>query len=281
MEALRLVTQIAGSTFNRKLLNGHERLFPAYELYETLEYVTLRTSRGCPFKCSYCGWYLLNSSFEHQEPSIVVDEIEYFNKELGVKNFSFYDDALLYNAEEHFLKIMEGIIKRRIRALFHTPNGLHNRFLTEKLATLLRTSGFVNPRLALETSSPVRQADTAKTTNREFLKALSYLREAGYGSGDIGVYILIGLPGHAVSEVEASIRFASANGVRIFLEEYSPIPGTKDYIRAGLAENSDPLIHNNSAFLYYNGRRSDEAQRLKDLVHRLNSELDLYAESLP
>jgi hypothetical protein len=58
--------------------------------------------------------------------------------------------------------------------------------------------------------------------------------------------------------------------VRVYLEEYSPVPGTPDYERSGLAPDADPLLHNNSAFPLYSPEKYREIQRLKDLNHRLN-----------
>lgn len=270
-DILRIVSEAGGSPFDYALLKPHKRLFPAYELYSSLEYVTLRTSQGCPFRCTYCGWYVLDGSYKRRDPETVVDEIAYFSDTLGVKNISFYDDALLYDAEAHAVKILEGIIGRNIGANFHTPNGLHNRFMTETLARLLKEANFINPRLALETASPARQAETgAKTTTDEFLKALGYLEKAGYETRDIGVYILIGLPGQSAAEVEASIRFAAGRGTRVFLEEYSPIPGTPEYKKTGLPADADPLLHNNSAFPLHDRKRADEFQALKTLAHGLN-----------
>jgi len=153
-QIVRLINRAAGAKLDCSALCRYKDLRAAYELYDALGYVTLRTSRGCPFKCTYCGWYLLESSFSRRDPEAVVSEIEYFHKEMGVNNFSFYDDALLYEAESHIIKILHSLIKKGIRAHFHTPNGLHNRFMTAELAGLLHTAGFVRPRLALETSSP-------------------------------------------------------------------------------------------------------------------------------
>ena len=251
--------------------DSHETLFPYYDLYPELRYATLRTSRGCPFRCTYCGWYFLDRSYGRFDPESVVREIAYLNNKLNVKNFSFYDDALLYDAEDHIIKIFEGILSQNIKANFHTPNGLHSAFMTRKIADLFKRCGFVKPRLALETSTPEKQKETgAKTTNEDFLQAVNCLRSAGYGPGEIGTYVLIGLPGQTIKEVEESVKFAAAQDVRIFLEEYSPIPGTPDYKRSGLAENIDPLLHNNSIFWLHNIGQRREYQRIKDWVHDFN-----------
>ena len=246
-------------------------IFPYYDLYPGLHYATLRTSRGCPFRCTYCGWYFLDNSYSRFDPGLVVREIAYLNNKLNVKNFSFYDDALLYDAEGHIIKILEEILSQNIKANFHTPNGLHSVFMTRRIADLFKRCGFVKPRLALETSSLAEQKATgAKTTNEDFLRAIECLRGAGYGPGEIGSYVLIGLPGQTIKEVEESVRFVAAQDVRIFLEEYSPIPGTPDYKRSGLAENADPLLHNNSVFWLHDAGKRREYQRIKDWARDLN-----------
>lgn len=266
-----IISKTLGKKINRT--DPIKNIYPSYELYDKLPYITLKTSSGCPYRCTYCGWHLSEKRFVQQDVSYVIGEIEYFYKKYNVRNFAFYDDALLYNADDHLLKILNGIIKKKIKANFHTPNGLHNRFLTKKLAYLLKKSGFVRPRLALETSSKKRQMETGKkTTNKEFKNAIQHLKSAGYGPGEIGVYILIGLPGQDINEIKHSVNFVKDMKVRISLEEYSPIPGTPDYKRSGLKPDADPLLHNNSIFPIYQGEYK-KFQNIKDLVHCINASI--------
>ena len=243
----------------------------AYDLYPHLEYATLKTSSGCPFKCTYCGWHLIDGAFAQEDAPAVAEEIERLYKDRAIRNFAFYDDALIYKPDGHIANILETLIRKKVRASFHTPNGLHNRFMTGDIAKLFKAAGFVKPRLALETSSARRQAETgAKTTNEEFLHAVGYLKKAGYDTREIACYILIGLPGQAVQEIRESVEFAVSHGVRIFLEEYSPIPGTPDYKKSGLADGADPLLHNNSAFPIYNIQGYNMLRKLKTWTHDLN-----------
>lgn len=258
--------------------SGH--VVPAYDLYRELDYITLRTSKGCPFRCTYCGWYLIDKDYSRQEPAFVVDMVEYFCKRRGVRNFSFYDDALLYDAERHIVTILEGLIRKRVNAFFHTPNGLHTAFMTRDLAGLLKAAGFIVPRLALETSSPGRQAATgSKTSTEDFLRAAACLAGAGYAAADIGVNILIGLPGQSPEEAEESIRFAGGRGFRIHLEEYAPVPGTPDYKKTGLAPDADPLLHNNCVYGLRHPEQGKRFEELKALARALNSRRASYAAS--
>jgi len=76
------------------------------------------------------------------------------------------------------------------------------------------------------------------------------LRTAGFSRDEVGVYILAGLPGQGVSEVQESIRFVRACGATPKLAEYSPIPQTPLWEAAVRASEFDlrgePLFHNNS-----------------------------------
>ena len=118
-EILKLINKITKSNLSLPPIKEKGETFPYYELYPKLSYITLRTSNGCPFKCSYCGWYLLENKFYQIDPDLVVEHIEYFNKKYNIKNFAFYDEALLYNAETHIIKIMQKVINRNLQINFH------------------------------------------------------------------------------------------------------------------------------------------------------------------
>lgn len=58
--------------------------------------------------------------------------------------------------------------------------------------------------------------------NQEFQRAIKYLKRAGYSGQEIGVYIMAGLPGQRVGEVEESLAFVKETGAKPILVEYSP-----------------------------------------------------------
>jgi radical SAM superfamily enzyme YgiQ (UPF0313 family) len=180
-----------------------------------------------------------------------VDEIELWRSIFEVQDVAFYDDALLVEAERHFIPMARELLRRDIRCRFHTPNGIHARELSQGIASLMYEVGFKTVRLGLETSDAVSQKRIGdKVTNGEMERAITYLRRAGYSGEDIGVYVLVGLPGQRVSEVEESIRFVRACGATPKVAEYSPIPQTPLWEAAVRVSEfdlrGDPLFHNNS-----------------------------------
>ncbi len=225
--------------------------YPAFDLIRRRDSVPILTSRGCPYRCSYCASHLLAGRYRRRSPIRVADEIEHWHSRLGIKNFSFYDDALLANAKEMAVPLLQEIIRRQLSVQFHCPNGLHLREITPELGALMYKAGFRTIRFGFESSDPVRQKQTGgKVSNEEFSEAVRHLRLAGYQSQDIGVYILCGLPGQPADEIRESIRYVRSVGARPFLAEYSPIPGSDLWNEAVAASpypiETEPLFHNNT-----------------------------------
>lgn len=245
---------------------------PAHELVSR-PFAGLITSWGCPCRCSYCASHHLQPAFVRRNPTAVVDEIEACARR-GIRDFAFYDDALLLDAGQHLAPILEDALSRGLEVRFHAPNGLHAREITPELAVLMRRAGFAQVRLSLETTDTGRQQATGgKVTTAAFARAVAHLRAAGLHSPDLAAYLLAGLPDQPLSEVEASIRFVHGLGVQAKLALFSPIPGTPDGDRA-LPAGADPLLHNNTVYPYLLGAEyAGELQRLKLLAKEGNTAL--------
>jgi len=93
--------------------------YPAFHLYAQLDYVCVRTSRGCPFRCAYCASGVLNPAFSTRDPGHVAEEICHWVDEYGVQDVAFYDDALLYR-EEHIVGLLDELGTKRGTGCFLT-----------------------------------------------------------------------------------------------------------------------------------------------------------------
>ncbi|OPY06086.1 MAG: B12 binding domain protein [Syntrophaceae bacterium PtaB.Bin038] len=249
----RALTDLLGGSFDLDVDGGDPdgAPYPALDLAGRLDAVPLLTSRGCPFRCTYCASALLSPGFRARDPIRVVDEIEHWHRRFGTVDFVFYDDALLVDSTHRAVPMLEEILRRGLACRFHCPNGLHVRDLSPRLASLMFRAGFRTIRFGFETASAARQEATGgKVTTEELRRAAAYLREAGYAPREIGVYLLCGLPGQRAEEVKHGIDLVAASGARPILAEYSPIPGTPlwgealRHARYDIA--AEPLFHNNS-----------------------------------
>ncbi len=274
LEALKLISE------QTQFHNPHSAIhidclpYPSFDLYSQVDYICIATSRGCPFKCTYCASSFLTKDFIRRDPLEVVDEIENWTRKYRVNNIAFYDDALLIEPLKHFIPIMREVIRRGIRCNFHTPNAIHIREIDEEVADLLSRSGFKTIRLGFETSNAVTQIETGgKVDNQELRKAIKHLKRAGYSGEETGVYIMVGLPGQRVGEVEGSIAFVKESGARPMLVEFSPIPHTPLFEKAKKMSRFDldnePLFHNNSILpCQWDGFTMADYRRLKEGLRR-------------
>jgi hypothetical protein len=235
----------------------------------------LLTSTGCPYRCSYCASNLLFTGYARRPAGDILEEIRHLSA-LGIRDFAFYDDALLYRAGEHIKPLLSAVVRAGLNLRFHAPNGLHARLIDSGLSNLMKSSGFVTVRLSLETTDQGRQRDTGgKVTTSDFEQAVGHLKGAGFTKEEIGAYLLYGLPGQEWKEVEEGVDFLKRLGIRIHLAEFSPIRGTASWEelvkRGAVPEDLDPLLCNNTVYSYlYAGYDRNTVEGLKIAVKEYN-----------
>lgn len=253
--------------------HSDNRPFPAHDLQSRIAYLPLITSTGCPFSCDYCASRYLNPHRIRRRPKAVVEEIRHWNKGHGIRDFVFYDDALLTDAEQHAVPLFRNIDESGMRLRFHTPNALHVREITDEIAHLMHRIGFKTIRLGLETMEfAERGAIDRKVTESDFRQASESLKKAGFRRDQIGAYLLAGLPGQSIASIEASIRMVLEAGITPVIAHYSPIPHTRLWDRAVAASRydlaADPIYTNNAISPCQKAPFSwDKLTRLKTLAN--------------
>lgn len=226
---------------------------PALELQPNLQYAVLMASIGCPFNCPYCASRTLAAGWERLREETIYTAICKWREDFGLRDFAFYDDALLIDADSTLKPALEKVAERGWDIRFHTPNAVHVRALTPEWCSLLFQSGFTTLRLGLETCNTAKQAEWGgKVNNSMFLRALCNLVDAGFQESQIGVYLLCGLPGQSPDEVREAIDLVRAAGAQPYLSEYSPTPGSQMWSMAAALSSypieAEPLYHNNTFF---------------------------------
>jgi len=243
---------------------------PLWQAYPKLATGVLKLTDGCPFKCSYCSVPQTYKAFAPRPLQRFIAEFELLRNR-GATDIAFYDDALLFDAENILMPFLHYTIQSKIKINFHTPNALHARFLTADLARVMVQAGFKTFYLGFESSQNDWQKQTGgKVCADEFKSAVKNLRNAGANPQHITAYIIAGHPSANVSDVEASMRFANELGIRSMLAEFSPIPNTPDgRLCENIVDMAEPLWHSKTAFpVTFLG--NDAVNRLKDLCRELN-----------
>ncbi len=246
---------------------------PLWEIYNRLNTGVLKLSDGCPFNCTYCSVPKVYGKFKPRPTRQALRQLQLLLK-LGAENIAFYDDALLYKAEQVIIPFLNKILKRSLKVNLHTPNALNARFITSELSELMTKAGFKTFYLGFESlSSQFQRATGSKVLSDELARAVKHLIAAGAAPQNITAYQILGHPAIDIQQLEASMHFVNALGIRGMLADFSPIPSTPDgELCRKYADLNEPLLHNKTAFpIIMLG--FDETNRLKDLQRKLNRNL--------
>jgi radical SAM superfamily enzyme YgiQ (UPF0313 family) len=111
-------------------------------------------------------------------------------------------------------------------------------------------AGMKTLRLGLETVDFEHRDIDRKVREEEFVRAVSYLKEAGFTKNQVGAYLLVGLPGQTVESIESSICTVKEAGITPIPAYYTPIPQTRLWDSAVAASRydlaADPVYTNNA-----------------------------------
>jgi len=247
---------------------------PYFDLLSSKKYLPILTSRGCPFRCTYCASHILNKRFIQRSTDKVIEEILIHYERFNTKHFIIFDDAFLVNKEKHFFKIFERV-SQNINVNFHTPNGLHVRELDSRTCELLYKAGFRTLRLSFESTDELilkRSSNKVNITN--MYKAIENLVNAGFKKSDIEVYLLFGHPEQSIKDIEKSIEFVDKLGVIPHLSYFSPVPKTIDYInlvKKGIIKTPLDLYETNKMYFVYtkSGFSNNDITYIRELTNKI------------
>lgn len=250
----------------------YEAYIPAFDLYENNRSAAIMTQTGCPYRCTYCAVPNLYKGvrfFRHEYIIGVLDSLD----KLGIEDIMLYDDALLYKRKEHFLPLMKRISEQHYRFRLHLSNGLHVRYIDNEVVDAIKSVNAGRIALSAETVSEELLKSTGSKAELEHIdRAIDMFVEAGFERRDIYVYLISGIPGMTIKDIERAADFVHNKGVRVLMNEFSPVPGTVIYEQYK-NRIEDPLQTGKSAFTTLFIFTPEEMQGVKNLIKKYNREL--------
>jgi anaerobic magnesium-protoporphyrin IX monomethyl ester cyclase len=229
------------------LKNLDELPYPAYHLVdmerylnpEKIEYrsfqdrsISMITSRGCPFNCSFCSVHLhMGKAFRAHSVDYVVNHIERVINEYQVKTIFFEDDNMTFDIKR-FEAICDGILKRKIKFKWETPNGIRADYLTLGLLKKMKQSGCQSVFFGVESGDQhVLNDIISKSLDlNAVINVAKMCKEIGLNTA--GFYI-IGFPGEKKEDMLKTVDFAlklkRKYDVGMLLHVATPSCGTRLY----------------------------------------------------
>lgn len=176
-------------------------------------YMALLTSRGCPYKCTYCH-NIFGKYFRERSVGNVLNEIEILINKYHINDFEIIDDISNFN-RERIKSICLGIINSGWHVRLSFPNGVRTDILDEETILLLKKAGTVQMSIAVETASQRLQRLVKKNLNLDKVKRAIDI--AAKHRIFLTGFFMFGFPTETEDELRATIDFACKSKLHLAL----------------------------------------------------------------
>jgi radical SAM superfamily enzyme YgiQ (UPF0313 family) len=209
-------------------MNGYTNLQPATDAVDGSKSFSILTSRGCPYRCTFCSQSIMPVKWRSRTPENVVAEWEHLVKELGAQEIGVLDDSANIR-KKRLYQIAELLIERELN---HVPwifvNGIRGNLVDLDLMLKLKEAGLKRTAFGVETGNPELLKTIDKRVDLDTIRnAFKVTKEAGI---ETIAFMIIGLPGDTRETMQDTIDFAiELDPLIANFSMMTPYPGTKVY----------------------------------------------------
>jgi len=186
--------------------------FPAVDLtpwdrYHALTiekpFFNMITTRGCPYKCSYCSQVYAGDTIRYRSPENVLEEMEIYVKKYGAREIIMFDETFTVK-KSRVMKICEGIVERKLKFGFDVRTRVD--CLDEDMMSALKEAGCKRIHFGIESGSPrILKAMNKGITVEKIRETVSKAKKAGFSTRG---FFMIGYLDEDMSTYEETVRFS-------------------------------------------------------------------------
>tara|TARA_B000000532_G_scaffold170462_1_gene137824 strand:+ start:124 stop:1443 length:1320 start_codon:yes stop_codon:yes gene_type:complete len=197
-------------------------------LFGTDKSLPILATRGCPYSCfKYCVYPLQQGRKPRQrEPKLIVDELEYWNKEFDVKMFIFRDPVFSIN-KKHTIEFCNELINRNLNIRFVIET--HLRILDSDLIKILKQAGLKAVKVGVESfDEEVLKASGRFSVTQD--QQLEKIRELEKNKVQVSAMYILGFPTDTDETINKTISYSKKlNTTYAQFSVWTPYPGTPVY----------------------------------------------------
>ena len=217
--------------------------WPAYHLFKMDRYTNLQpatdhvdgarsfsilTSRGCPYRCTFCSQSIMPIKWRSRSPESVLAEWKHLVEDMGAQEIGVLDDSANIRVKR-LEELASSLIEQKLN---HVPwifvNGIRANLASKELLSLLKHAGLKRTAFGVESGDPEILRSIDKKVDHDTI------RQAFKNAKEIGLetiaFMIIGLPGETRETMQRTIDFAiELDPVIANFSMMTPYPGTKVY----------------------------------------------------
>lgn len=188
--------------------------------YRTLGIIT---SRGCPFRCTYCINSEREAPLRFHGAERVVEELKYLVERHQIQSVAFYDELVATDAKR-FREMCEAMIANDLHHLKWECQ-MHARTVRPDALQLMNRAGCIQVTIGFESGSQrVLDRINKSSTVEQNYEAARLCHEAGLR---VRGCFLVGTPGETREDVALTEKFIKAAKIDFASVHYvTPLPGT-------------------------------------------------------
>lgn len=217
---------------NHRHITIEEIGIPAYDLLPSIEpyyantryrapYTVIYSSKGCPFRCSYCT--VAGTNVDLRSAESVMAEIDFLVAKYGLRSFTFFDETFTLNRDRAF-EICSTLRERSYNLSWFCNT--RSDLIDQDLLRIMHESGCEGISLGIESGNQtildLCQKGTSVESNASAIRAAKRIGLRVFAS------FIVGLPGETKDTIEDTIRFIKntrPNGIEVNIAV--PYPGTR------------------------------------------------------
>lgn len=252
-------------SWDRVDMSEYERCDPQDRLAHR-KWAAFYTSRGCPFKCTYCH-DVFGKRFRSRSPARVIEEMALLVEKYGTREFHFFDDIFNFD-RRRVVAICNEIVRRGWKIWLQFPNGLRADMLDLDTLTAMKAAGTFRVSYAIESASQRIQKQVKKNLK------LERVRKLVEDTDRLGIlvhgFFMLGFPGETREEVLSTVDWAVSSRLHsagfFLVSPFEGSPLANEYV--------DPAAHlPGEAWAYYDNPHSlsevpaEEIKRIQKIAY--------------
>ncbi len=217
--------------------------WPAYDLFKMERYTSLQpatdavsgarsfsimTSRGCPYRCTFCSQSIMPVKWRARSAENVLEEWRHLVRDRGAEEIGVLDDSANIRMDR-LIELSDLLIAERLN---HVPwifvNGIRANLATKELLARMKAAGLKRTAFGVETGDPDMLIRINKRLDHD------QVRQAFKNAKEVGIetigFFIIGLPGDTRETMQRTIDFAiELDPLIANFSMMTPYPGTRVY----------------------------------------------------
>ena len=209
---------------NRKKIDL-QLYFNAWKQKHGFSMVNVNTMRGCPYSCKWCSRAVYGGSYRRRSPKLVVDEIQWLQKNYRFDMIWFVDDVFTINHK--WLHEFAAEIETRKVVVSYEIITRSDR-VNEEVLQLLKQSGCFRVWIGAESGSQkIIDAMDRRVKVEQVRETIKMVKTYGM---EAGTFIMLGYPGEEESDIKETLHHLKYSNPDYYTITVAyPIKGTPLY----------------------------------------------------